>query len=87
MACETAVVASAVGGIPEVVTANETGLLVDFDPDATVFEERLAETLQRVLGDESLARSMGVAGRKRVVAEFGWDKVANRTIELYRSLI
>lgn len=87
MACETAVVASAVGGIPEVVSANETGLLVEFDPDATVFEVRLAETLQRVLGDESLARRMGVAGRKRVVAEFGWDKVANRTIELYRSLI
>lgn len=87
MACETAVVASAVGGIPEVVSSNETGLLVEFDSNSELFEKNFAESLMKILGDESLARNMGVAGRKRAVAEFGWDKVAGKTIELYRSLI
>ncbi len=87
MACETAVVASAVGGIPEVVRSNETGILVQFDPDAKTFEKELADSLIKVLGDESLAREFGLAGRKRAIAEFGWDKVANQTINLYRSLI
>lgn len=87
MACETAVVASAVGGIPEVVSDNESGLLVQFNSDAKVFEEEFAKALLKVLSDETLAKSMGVAGRKRAIAEFGWDKVANQTIDLYRSLI
>jgi len=87
MACETAVVASAVGGIPEVVVNNETGLLVEFDSDAKVFEAKLAESILEVLSDKSLATRLGVAGRKRAVTHFGWDKVANQTIDLYRSLI
>jgi len=87
MACETAVVASAVGGIPEVVRSNETGILVEFDEDAKTFEKRLSDSLAKVLGDETLAKSLGVAGRKRAIDEFGWDKVAKQTINLYRSLI
>ena len=87
MACETAVVASAIGGIPEVVRSNETGILVEFDNDAEVFEKRLSDSLSIVLGDESLAKKLGTAGRKRAIDEFGWDKVANQTINLYRSLI
>jgi starch synthase len=87
MACETAVVASAVGGIPEVVMNNETGRLVEFDSDAKVFEAKLAESILEILSDESLATRLGVAGRKRAVTYFGWDKVANQTIDLYRSLI
>ena len=87
MACETAVVASAVGGIPEVVSANETGLLVEFTLDSKLFEKNLSESILNVLSDESLATRMGVAGRKRASDFFGWDKVANQTIDLYRSLI
>jgi starch synthase len=87
MACETAVVASAIGGIPEVVADKVTGLLVDYNQDSKLFEENLALSLMKVLGDASLAKKLGSAGRKRAIAEFGWDKVANQTIELYRSLI
>ena len=87
MACETAVVASAVGGIPEVVSANETGLLVEFSSDLKLFEKKLSESILHVLSDEPLATRMGVAGRKRAMDFFGWDKVANQTINLYRSLI
>ena len=87
MACETAVVASAVGGIPEVVLDGETGLLVELKEDASEFENDFAERLSEVLSDESLAIQFGKKGRKRAIAEFGWDKVATRTIELYRSLI
>lgn len=87
MACETAVVASAVGGIPEVVSDNETGLLVEFSSDSKIFEKNLSESMLKVLSDESLAARMGIAGRKRAIDFFGWDKVANQTIDLYRSLI
>ena len=87
MACETAVVATAIGGIPEVVSNNVTGLLVDYNQDSKIFEENLALSLMKVLGDASLAKELGSAGRNRAIAEFGWDKVANQTIELYRSLI
>lgn len=87
MACETAVVASAVGGIPEVVSANETGLLVEFSSDLKLFEKKLSESILHMLSDEPLATRMGVAGRKRAMNFFGWDKVANQTIDLYRSLI
>lgn len=87
MACETAVVASAVGGIPEVVSDNQTGLLVEFSSDLKLFEKKLSESILKVLSDESLATSLGIAGRKRAIDFFGWDKVANQTIDLYRSLI
>lgn len=86
MACETAVVASNVGGIPEVVKNNETGILIDFQEDSSTYEFKLAEAITRVLSDKTLAHELGVAGRKRAVAEFSWDKVVAETLKLYRSL-
>ena len=82
MACETAVVASAVGGILEVVVDGETGLLV---PPAK--PEALAEALRRVLDDPALARRMGAAGRRRVEAQFSWASVAERTEKVYAEAI
>ncbi len=86
MACETAVVASNVGGIPEVVKDKETGILVDFNQESSIFELRLAEAISSVLSDTTLAKDLGVAGRRRAVNEFGWDKVVAETLKLYRSL-
>ena len=88
MACETAVVASRVGGIPEVVVEGETGVLVDLDPqDPAGFERRLAEALDAVAGDSDRAAAMGRAGRVRAVEQFEWAAVAARTVELYESLL
>ncbi|EGG46330.1 glycogen synthase [Streptomyces griseoaurantiacus] len=89
MACGTAVVASRVGGIPEVVDDGRTGLLVDLDPgpDQTGFETRLAQALDTVLGDPATARRMGEAGRARTLGEFGWDAVARRTVRLYEEVL
>ena len=88
MACETAVVASAVGGIPEVVDDGTTGLLVDYTPDDPAgFEERFAAAVNRLAADPAEAARMGLAGRTRAVEQFGWDAVAARTVELYRSLL
>lgn len=88
MACETAVVASRVGGIPEVVEDGDTGLLVDYTPeDPAGFEERFAAAVNRLAADPAEADRFGVAGRRRAVDEFGWDAVAQRTVELYRSLV
>ncbi|MGA5325410.1 glycogen synthase [Streptomyces griseoincarnatus] len=84
MACGTAVVASRVGGIPEVVDEGGTGLLVDVDDD---FEAGLARALDVVLGDPGTARAMGEAGRERAVTEFGWDAVARRTAGLYEEIL
>jgi starch synthase len=82
MACGTAVVGSQVGGIPEVVTDGETGLLVPPDDPAA-----LAAALNALLLDPARAAAMGTAGRKRAVAEFGWDAIAAQTAELYASLL
>jgi alpha-maltose-1-phosphate synthase len=88
MACETAVVASRVGGIPEIVVEGETGFLVDYDPDDTDgFAAALAANMERLLDDSALARKMGVAGRRRVLETFGWRSVAARTVELYKTLL
>ncbi|MFI1960423.1 glycogen synthase [Streptomyces althioticus] len=84
MACGTAVVASRVGGIPEVVDHGRTGLLVDADDD---FEAGLTRALDAVLGDPDTARAMGEAGRERAVTEFGWDAVARRTAGLYEEIL
>lgn len=84
MACGTPVVASRVGGIPEVVEDGKTGLLVSVDDD---FEAGLARALDSVLGDPQAARRMGEAGRERAVGEFGWDAVARRTVGLYEEVL
>jgi starch synthase len=84
MACGTAVVASRVGGIPEVVADGETGLLVSTGEN---FEENLALALDSVLADPETAKRMGEAGRKRAVGEFGWDAVALRTARLYEEIL
>ncbi|WP_112244192.1 glycogen synthase [Kribbella monticola] len=88
MACETAVVASAVGGIPDVVVDGETGTLVAYDEnDIATFERQLAEGINALVADPAKAEAMGKAGRARAVSDFGWDAVANRTVELYQSLL
>jgi len=96
MACETAVVASAVGGIPEVVVPGETGLLVPFEPagggsfepaDPERFERDLAAAIDELMADEDRRRAMGVAGRQRAVQQFGWASIARQTVDLYESLI
>ncbi|MFF7893108.1 glycogen synthase [Streptomyces sp. NPDC007907] len=84
MACGTPVVASAVGGIPEVVDDGTTGLLV---PAGDGFEAGLARAMDTVLGDPGAARRMGEAGRERAVGEFGWDAVARRTVRLYEEIV
>ncbi|MFI0806342.1 glycogen synthase [Streptomyces echinatus] len=84
MACGTPVVASRVGGIPEVVEDGRTGLLVDADDD---FVPGLARALDTVLADPEAARRMGEAGRARAVGEFGWDAVARRTAKLYEEVL
>jgi glycogen synthase len=94
MACETAVVASAVGGIPEVVVPEQTGLLVDpglipgtFDPaDPAQFAAALAAGINRLAADPGLRRAMGLAGRRRVEQHFSWDAIAAQTLTLYQSL-
>jgi starch synthase len=94
MACETAVVATATGGIPEVVANGETGLLVPFesngadgprDPDR--FAADIAERVNRLLADPELAERMGRAGRRRAVAEFSWSAIATETAALYAELV
>ncbi|MFY1575458.1 glycogen synthase [Verrucosispora sp. WMMD703] len=95
MACETAVVATATGGIPEVVADGETGLLVPIDQagldgtpvDPARFEADLAARLNELLADPERAAALGRAGRRRAVEHFSWDAVAARTLDLYRSLL
>jgi starch synthase len=88
MACGAPVVASAVGGIPEVVDDGRTGLLVPYDEkDPEGFESALAAALNRVVADPATARRMGEAGRERAVREFGWDAVARRTLRVYEEII
>jgi starch synthase len=88
MACETAVVASAIGGIPEVVADGLTGILVPYLPvPAEEFEAGLAAAVNALCADPDRAAAMGRAGRERAVNEFGWDAIAHRTVELYQSLV
>jgi alpha-maltose-1-phosphate synthase len=96
MACETAVVATATGGIPEVVVHGGTGLLVPIDQASDVsgtplkpeqFEADLAAAINEVLGSPDRARAMGRAGRERAVGQFSWASVARSTLDLYRSLL
>ena len=96
MACGTAVVASAVGGIPEVVQDGETGLLVPFEQvddgtgapvDEEGFAADFAAALTRVVEDPERARAMGEAGRARAIEHFSWETIAERTIEVYEAVL
>jgi len=84
MACATAVVASDVGGIPEVVADGVTGLLAHYDAaEPAAFEAALARDVNELVADPDRAAAMGGAGRERAVREFGWDAIARRTVEIY----
>jgi starch synthase len=95
MACRAPVVASATGGILEVVVDGDTGYLVPFAADATTgfpsepaqFSQDLATRITELLDDPEKAKRMGEAGRRRVEEKFSWTAIAAQTIELYRKLI
>jgi alpha-maltose-1-phosphate synthase len=87
MACATAVVASDVGGIPEVVADGRTGLLVHYDAsDAVGFEARLADTVNVLVADPVRAEQFGRAGRQRCIEEFSWAHIAEQTLDIYRKV-
>ena len=87
MGCQTAVLASRVGGIPEVVDHLKTGELVDYSEDHAKFEGDLSEAITRLLADPELLKRYGKAGRERATTHFGWDAVAQATIALYRKVL
>jgi starch synthase len=95
MACGAPVVASAVGGIPEVVEDGKTGFLISFEPDGTpmggpkdrdAFARAFATRVNELCADPLLARRMGEAGRKRVEDHFAWSTIARQTAQLYGRL-
>lgn len=87
MACATAVVASDVGGIPEVVADQQTGLLVHYDAnDTATFERQLADAVNTLVADPDRAREYGAAGRQRCIDEFSWAHIAEQTLQIYRSV-
>jgi glycosyltransferase involved in cell wall biosynthesis len=96
MACETPVVATAVGGIPEIVVPGETGLLVPLeaergdspepkDPDS--FSRALAHAVNELMAAPDRRQAMGKAARARVLEHFSWAHIAQVTLEFYRELI
>ena len=95
MACETPVVATATGGIPEVVDDGVTGLLVPFEPgdpltrepaDRRAFARAIAARVNELLGDPARSEEMGVSGRRRAIEAFSWPAIAAETLDLYLSL-
>ncbi|MGW4679187.1 glycogen synthase [Micromonospora taraxaci] len=95
MACETAVVATATGGIPEVVAGDETGLLVPIEQatdgsgtplQPEKFVADLAAAINTLLADPARTERFGLAGRRRAVQHFSWDSIARQTLEVYRSV-
>lgn len=96
MACETPVVASAVGGIKEVVVHNETGILIPLEQQSVApfepknpdqFSRDLANGINQLTRDKNLAQTMAVKGRKRVEDYFDWSAIAKQVEELYKSLL
>ncbi|MCZ8196522.1 MAG: glycogen synthase [Flavobacterium sp.] len=96
MSCETPVVGSAVGGIPEIIVEGETGYLIelesvsrtDFNPKNPVeFQKNFASKVNQLLADEKLATAMGKAGRKRVLEKFSWESIAKTTYNYYEEVI
>jgi glycogen synthase len=96
MACETAVVAASVGGIPEVVVHDETGFLVPLAQENTApyrplhpdsYARDLAAQINRLMKDEPMRRAFGQAGRKRACERFSWNSIARETADLYASLV
>ncbi|MCF8321949.1 MAG: glycogen synthase [Flavobacterium sp.] len=96
MACETPVVGSHVGGIPEIIVEGETGYLVplesvsrtDFNPkNPEAFQKALADKINVLLDDETLATKMGKAGRARVLQIFSWESIAKTTFDYYQKVI
>ena len=96
MACETPVVASRVGGIPEIVVPDETGLLVDVNPtggddvepaDPDAFAHGLADGVNALMTDPERRDTMGTAARRRVEAQFSWRAIAEQTLDFYRTLL
>ena len=96
MACELPVVATATGGIPEVVVDDETGWLVPIEQvqdgtgtpiDPIKFVADLSAALNDAVSDEDRAREMGLAGRRRAVDSFSWASIGDRTLEVYRSVL
>lgn len=96
MGCSVPVVASAVGGIPEIVVEGSTGFLVPFEPDGTPagtprdparFAQDLADRINRFADDAELAQRMGRAGRARVLEQFSWAAIAKETQALYARLL
>lgn len=97
MACETAVIATATGGIKDVVVDGVTGVLIPLeytDRERTLttdlehkFEEDLADAINKLMKEDGLRLEMGKAGRRRAIEHFGWKNIAKKTFELYKSIL